>query len=234
MFKLPCLTHPWATSLVGLASLFALSGTTPVQANVFSAIPVASDRIIAVAAPDNDGLHQLLVIQQATDDQACWRESSPLAGTVSVDPLLAYVDFTDICGRSTDSNGYSVRLGGQDLGWRYSLQIVQQDGDLWLMGVPTGSRNAPKLAIGQVGGWQEGFVKVHLNPGWQMTQRTYLGEPLGHIYFTHDQPLTAFSASGAVHPAAKPNAPALSDGTQSRGTMQPSRASVVIPTAQLR
>ncbi len=225
MFKLPFLIHPWATSLVGLTSLFALSGTTPVQANVFSDIPIARDRIIAVAAPYNDGLHQLLVIQQVADDQACWRESTSLTGAVSVDPLLAYFDFTGICGRSTDSNGYSVRLGGQDLGWRYSLQIVKQDGDLWLMGVPTGNRNAPKLAIGHVGGWQEGFVKVHLNPGWQMTQRTYLGEPLGHIYFTHDQPLTAFSEPNSV------NAATMSNRTmESNGKVQPSRASFVIPT----
>jgi Protein of unknown function (DUF3747) len=231
MFKLPFLTRPWATSFVGLTSLCVLSGATPAQANVFSDIPIAGDRIIAVAAPYNEGLHQLLVIQQVADDKACWRESNPVAGPVSVDPLLAYFDFTGICGRSTDSNGYSVRLGGQDMGWRYSLQIVKQDGDLRLVGMPTGNRNAPKLDIGHVGGWQEGFVKVHLNPGWQMTQRTYLGEPLGHIYFTNDQPLTAFSAPSSVNAAvtAKP-----SGSVQSQGTAQPSRASVVIPTEQFR
>jgi hypothetical protein len=229
MFKLPFLTHSLVTAFVGLTSLFTLSSSAPAQANVFSDIPIDNDRIIAIAAPYNEGLHQLLVIQQVADDKSCWREANPLTGPVSVDPLLAYFDFTGICGRSTDSNGYSVRLGGQDLGWRYSLQMVKQDGDLWLMGVPTGNRNAPKLMIGHVGGWQEGFVKVHLNPGWKMTQRTYLGEPLGHIYFANDQPLTAFSETNSVTAAAKPN------GTvQSNGKMQPSRASVVIPTEQFR
>jgi Protein of unknown function (DUF3747) len=216
------------TPMLGLLALFTLSGDRPAQANVFSDAPVADDRIIAVAAPYNEGLHQLLVIQQVADDKACWRESNPANGPTNVDPLLAYFDFTGICGRSTDSNGYSVRLGGQDLGWRYSLQMVKQDGDLKLVGVPTGNRNAPKLDIGQVGGWQEGFVKIHLNPGWQMTQRTYLGEPLGHIYFTHNQPIAAFNASPDQHNAVNASAPQRAEVTQ------PSRASVVVPTTPFR
>jgi hypothetical protein len=212
------------TPLLGLVTLFTLSGSTPARASMFSDTPVPHDRIIAIAAPYNEGLHQLLVIQQVADDQACWRESNPSNGPIGVDPLLAYFDFTGICGRSTDSNGYSVRLGGQDLGWRYSLQIVKQDGDLRLMGMPTGNRQAAKLDIGRVGGWQEGFVKIQLNPGWRMTQRTYLGEPLGHIYFSHDQPIAAFNPSPNPANVVNAVAPITPNATQ------PSRASVVVPT----
>ncbi len=212
------------TPMLGLVTLFTLSGSTPARANVFSDAPVPDDRIIAIAAPYNEGLHQLLVIQQVADDKACWRESNPSNGPIGVDPLLAYFDFTGICGRSTDSNGYSVRLGGQDLGWRYSLQMVKQDGDLRLMGMPTGNRQAAKLDIGRVGGWQEGFVKIQLNPGWRMTQRTYLGEPLGHIYFSHDQPIAAFNPSSDADNVVNAVAPVTPN------VAQPSRASVVVPT----
>ncbi|MBE9033168.1 DUF3747 domain-containing protein [filamentous cyanobacterium LEGE 11480] len=181
---------PFLTPLIGFVSLLAMQ---PAQANVFSEIAVPQDRIIAVAAPYNEDLHQLLVIQQVEDDRPCWRASNNASGPVEVDPLLVDFDFTGICGRGTDSNGYSIRLGGRDLGWRYGLQVVKKDGDLRLLGVPTGHKNKPTLDIGSVGGWNAGFVKIRLNPGWRMAQRTYLGEPLGHIYFTNDQPLTAFS-----------------------------------------
>jgi N-acetylmuramoyl-L-alanine amidase len=228
MFKFPFLTRPFSTILVGGLSLFSLSSSTPAQANVFSETPVDDDRIIAIAAPYNDGLHQLLVIQQVATDKSCWRESSAAAGPVQVDPLLAYFDFTGICGRSTDSNGYSIRLGGQDLGWRYSLQTVKQDGDLLLVGVPTNNRNAPRLTIGHVGGWHEGFVKIHLNPGWQMSQRTYLGEPLGHIYFTNNQSLAALSQPNATANTAV--APKPYGIVEPPTSVQGDRASLIVPT----
>jgi hypothetical protein len=186
-----------------ITSVVALTGSSirPAQAGLFSDMAVPNDRIIAIAAPYNEGLHQLLVVQQLGREQPCWQELPAISngtianGTVAVEPLLGNFDFTGICGRSTDSNGYSIRLGNQDLGWRYSLQVEKQDDDLHLVGVATNNRKAPKLRIGQVGGWREGFVKIHLNPGWRMTQRTYLGEPLGHFYFTHDQSLAAFAAT---------------------------------------
>lgn len=181
--------YSFLTPLLAFASLVV---ALPARANIFNQQPVPDNRIVAVAAPYNEGLHQLLVIQQVNDDQRCWQESAVSAGPIKVDPLLAYFDFTGICGRSTDSNGYSIRLAGQDLDWRYGLQVVKQDNDLLLMGMPTGNKDSPKLAIGRVGGWDTGFVKIHLNPGWRMTQRTYQGEALGHVYFTHDQPLAAF------------------------------------------
>jgi Protein of unknown function (DUF3747) len=239
MFKFPFLTRPFSTLLVGGLSLFSLSSSAaPAQANVFSETPVDDDRIIAIAAPYNDGLHQLLVIQQVATDKSCWRESSAASGPVQVDPLLAYFDFTGICGRSTDSNGYSIRLGGQDLGWRYSLQTVKQDGDLLLVGMPTNNRNAPKLAIGHVGGWHEGFVKIHLNPGWQMSQRTYLGEPLGHIYFTNNQSLAALSQPQADTTLSQPQADTVNTAitpqpdrvVEPTSAAQDNRASLIVPT----
>jgi hypothetical protein len=180
--KLHILT-PWV-------ALFGLLAILPAQASTFGHREVASDRVVAVASPYGEGQHQLLVIQQLNASRQCWGEfgSSP----VQIEPLLVNFDFTGVCGRSIDSNGYSVRLGNQDMGWRYSLRIVKREGDMLLMGAPTGNKTAPELAIGRVGGMVDGFAKIQLNPGWRMTQRTYMGDNLGHIYFTHEQPLTAF------------------------------------------
>jgi N-acetylmuramoyl-L-alanine amidase len=167
----------------------------PAQANVFGSREIPSDRVIAVTSPYGENQHQLLVIQQLESDRQCWREIS--GSPTQVDPLLVNFDFTGICGRSIDSNGYSIRLANQDLGWRYGLRIVKRDGDMLLLGSPTGNKNAPELLIGRVGGSHDGFAKIQLNPGWRMTQRTYGGTTLGHVYFTHDQSLTAFTVPAA-------------------------------------
>ncbi|NJN49243.1 MAG: DUF3747 domain-containing protein [Alkalinema sp. RL_2_19] len=228
MIKFPFLTPLVSSSFLGFVSLLA---ALPAQASVFSEIAVRSDRVVAVAAPYNEGLHQLLVIQQVDNDRACWQESGSISGPVKIDPLLVNFDFTGICGRSTDSNGYSIRLGGRDMGWRYSLQVVKKDGDLQLVGMPTGNHTKPRLDIGRVGGWDAGFVKIQLNPGWRMSQRTYLGKPLGHIYFVNDQPLTAFSEPNLNEP------PSVNAGIDRANTLirQPygvvtDRASFVVPT----
>jgi hypothetical protein len=174
---------------------FLLSASTATASNIFSHNEISPDRVVAVAAPYGEGSHQLLVIQQVTNDRLCWNELGNQP--TRINPLLSDFDFTGICGRSLDSNGYSIRLANQDLDWRYSLRIVNRNGDLTLVGVSSTNRNAPELAIGHVGGSLDGFAKIQLNPGWRMTQRTYQGDPLGHIYFTNDQSLTALSAPPA-------------------------------------
>jgi N-acetylmuramoyl-L-alanine amidase len=194
-----------------VGSCVGLSGSS-VQAGIFSHAEIAPDRIVAVASPYGEGMHQLLVIQQISDDRNCWREFGQ--GPIEVDPLLVNFDFTNICGRSLDSNGYSIRMNNQDLGWRYSLRITRRDGDLHLVGVPTGNNNAPELLIGRVGGTVEGFAKLQLMPGWRMTQRTYQGDRLGHIYFTHEQSLTAFQQQQDLLATGASNG-----GSNSRGVM---------------
>jgi Protein of unknown function (DUF3747) len=178
--------------LTPLAVLSSLLVVTPAYASAFGQLEIPTDRVVAVAAPYGENQHQLLVIQQLDAYRQCWSESSTTP--TKIDPLLVNFDFTGICGRSIDSNGYSIRLANQDLGWRYSLRMVQQNGDMFLVGTPTGNKKAPELLIGRVGGTIDGFAKIQLSPGWRMTQRSYFGEPLGHIYFTHEQPLSAFAA----------------------------------------
>jgi N-acetylmuramoyl-L-alanine amidase len=166
-----------------------------------------------VASPYGEGQHQLLVIQQLDAYQRCWSEYGTTP--TKIDPLLVNFDFTGICGRSIDSNGYSVRLAGQDLGWRYSLSVTKRDGKMLLVAAPTGNKNAPELMIGTVNGVDEGFTKINLNTGWRMTQRTYSDQALGHIYFTNDQPLTAFAPTIApIATAAKSRASFVINSTE--------------------
>ncbi len=159
----------------------------------FSQQDIDSNKVIAVAAPYGEGEHQLLVVQQLTEEKPCWSTSGTDVKTF--DPLLLSFDFTGICGRSTDSNGYSIRLAGQDIGWRYSLQVAKRDGETRLIGRPTSSKKTPELTIARIKGTPEGFSKFEMEPGWRITKRTFNGQVLGHFYFTHEQSLATLTNS---------------------------------------
>jgi N-acetylmuramoyl-L-alanine amidase len=183
--------------ILSLLSLAAGSSglATPAGAAVrFEQQEVEQSRMIAIAAPIGSGQsHQLLILEQVNNSRPCWRER---AGSLTlVEPLLLEFDFTNICNRSTDSNGYSVRVAGEDLGWRYALRVVKQDGNLMLLAVPTIDRTTPPIQIGRVNGITSGFAKFSLNSGWRFTRRVYNGQPIGHIYLTHDQSLTNLIAA---------------------------------------
>ena len=49
-----------------------------------------------------------------------------------MDPSLNRFNFTGICRRYLDSNGSSLRSGGEDLGSRVRLRLRQQGRDLRL------------------------------------------------------------------------------------------------------
>ncbi|HEY9648310.1 MAG TPA: DUF3747 domain-containing protein [Chroococcidiopsis sp.] len=132
--------------------------------------------------------HQLLILEQVSNARPCWQISQSSIPTV-VEPLLLNFDFTGICSRSLDSNGYSVRVGGQDLAEDYSLRIVRRDNDLVLVAAGRGI-NAPQFPIGHTYGVPNGSVAIYLDPGWRLTRRVYNGRATGHIYLTNDQPLS--------------------------------------------
>lgn len=180
--------------------------TPPAMATLFAQQEVDQNRVVAVAAPVGNGsAHQLLILEQINNSRQCWNESG--SSPTVVDPLLLNFDFTGICGRSTDSNGYSVRVGGEDLGWRYSLRVVRTPNDLKLMAVSTSNRNAPAIEIGKTNGITNNFAKFELNPGWRLTKRVYNGQPIGHIYLTNNQNLETLIAAAAPVPATPAPAP---------------------------
>lgn len=183
------------TATAAIASIFIPMTIARAQENfdqqpkarqqIFGQAEVPQEDFIAVAAPYGEGHHQLLILEQKTDERACWSEigSEP----VVVEPLLLNFDFTGICGRSTDSNGYSIRVDGQDYGLDYMLAIVEEDNELLLVGKHRVNPDAEDIVIGRTHGIGEGFLKIHLDPGWRFTQRTYNEKKLGHIYLTHEE-----------------------------------------------
>ncbi|KPQ38748.1 MAG: Protein of unknown function (DUF3747) [Phormidium sp. OSCR] len=148
---------------------------------------IDANQVIAIAAPvGRTNGYQLLVVEQLSNQRPCWQEQG--SNPTRVEPLLLNFDFTGICGRGTDSNGYSIRAGEQDLGVQYNLQVIERGGELVLVGVPIGrDRNLPRLEIGRTRGMAEGeFSRIYLDSGWRFTRRSYQGRTLGHIYLTHD------------------------------------------------
>lgn len=193
------------------AALGHLAISPAAMANQFGQQEISSNRAIAVAAPVNNGsAHQLLILEQVSSSRSCWQEQA--GNPTIVDPLLLNFDFSGICGRSTDSNGYSVRLGGEDMNWRYSLRVVRQNNDIVLYAAPASDRTLPTLEIGRVGGATDDFAKIRLNPGWRLTKRTYNGSTLGHFYLTNDQTLAQLRASSTIA-AAPPSSTGSSTNT---------------------
>lgn len=183
-------TRVAAASTLALSTFGATFVPQPAEAALFGERTVRQQDFVAVAAPIGDtGRHQLLVLEQQASNRACWGEQG--STPTIVDPLLLNFDFTGVCGRYTDSNGYSIRTGGQDLGIQYSLRVVRQGDDIVLMGVPFRPNQTP-IEIGRTA-YTNDFARIELNPGWEFSKRTYQGRTLGHVYLSNDLSLAALA-----------------------------------------
>ncbi|MGJ3249883.1 MAG: DUF3747 domain-containing protein [Elainellaceae cyanobacterium] len=171
--------------IMAIASLGSLVSAPSLAVN-FGQQDVNQSRFVAIASPVGASSHQLLILEQISDTRPCWREIGD--NPTLIEPLLLNFDFTGICGRSTDSNGYSIRIAGDDLGLDYSLRIVNRDGNLVLLGAPF-NRQGQSFEIGRADGVASDYVKITLNPEWRFTKRTYNGRTLGHVYLTRATPL---------------------------------------------
>lgn len=170
---------------VASASIVGMSGLIPSPAqaqSMFDETNVDQGRVVAMAIPHGFGGYKLLVLEQQKDTRKCWAEqgNSP----VIIDPLLLNFNFTGICGRATDSNGYSIRVNGQDLALSHSLSLQSMGDQVYLVGVSR--QSGEKLVIGRTNGLASGMLKVFLEPGWKFTKRTYQGKVLGHFYLSNN------------------------------------------------
>ena len=104
----------------------------------------------------------------------------------AVDPLLSGFDFSGICNRYIDGNGYSLRIGGNDLGTRYRLTVTNTGSDMELRASPTRDRSQPTYLIATTGGAGRGFLQLNFQPGWTLKRRAYGEKKLGHIYVYRD------------------------------------------------
>ena len=174
-------------------ALGVLAAFSPAIATIFGEKEVDQSKFIAIAAPFGEGSHKLLVLEQISDTRACWDEFG--TAPTQVDPLLVNFDFTGICGRSTDSNGYSIRVDGEDLALDYSLRVVDKEGDLVLVGAPN-EPGFPELEIGRANGMTDDFAKINLNEGWQFAKRTFNDTTLGHVYFSYNSEIPGVGQPG--------------------------------------
>lgn len=174
-----------ATLLIGLTAPLA-----PALAQNYEEQEVNESEYIAVAAPFGGNKYNLLIVRQIPGKAQCWSESG--SNPVVVEPLLLKMaDFTGICDRKTDSNGYAIRIDGEDYGKEYLLSVVERNGDLLLVGTPSLGSTQKEIVVGKTNGVKAGaYLKINLEPGWQFTRRTYQGKVLGLVYLSGDS--TAF------------------------------------------
>ena len=175
-------------------------------------------KFLVVAAPiGSSSRSQLNIYDQVNGRRPCFgvAEGRPAA----VNPLLSTFDFSGICGRYIDANGYSVRVGDTDLATVYRLSVVNQTNDILLMALPTRPGAGPEMVVGRTLGSGTGFLKLELEPGWRLARRTFRGRSLGHVYLYRDSwPVT--SQSPASSPVAQPAGamPAAAPAPTSRST----------------
>lgn len=224
--------YPLITAALLTVGGLAAAPIPPAQAALFGQQPIAEQQAVVILRPLGINRYDVLVIEEKQiGSQRCWRDR----GDGTVEPLLLNFDFTGICDRATDSNGYSLRMGGEDLGLRYRLEVRTQESQALLVAVPFDGRS-PTIPLGTTRSLARDFLKVDLLPNWKLARRTYEGQPLGHYYFFADQTLAAYSASNpnlvAIAPQRTPSAalrPVTPSPLPSGGDQQP----IPIPVVRL-
>jgi hypothetical protein len=174
-------------ALLPLASTLALAAPQPgLSKTLFDAIELDQSRFVVVSAPIGDGSRsQLNIYEQRSDARPCFdvQGSSP----AMVDPLLSGFDFTGICSRYIDGNGYSLRIGESDLGTVYRLSVLQEDGDTKLVALPTKADAGPEMVVARSGGIANGFLLLVPESGWKLMRRQFAGRALGHLYVYREE-----------------------------------------------
>ena len=182
----------------GLAFAATSAQVALAQGSLFTAVPVELSNVVLVSAPIGQGERsQLNIYEQRSNKRPCFAVSGSTPAVV--DPLLSTFDFTGICNRYIDGNGYSLRIGGDDLGTRYRLSVVNTGRDIELLATPTKNPSQPTMLVARAGGAASGFVQLKLEPGWTLKRRAYGKKSLGHLYVYRDSAPVAGSS-----PASEP------------------------------
>lgn len=184
------------SAVISLAAISFIPSKT-VQASSFEEQQLNQDRFVVVAAPYRHG-YNLLVIEQIPGQKKCWSEMGH--SPTIIKPLFLDFDFTNACKRSADSNSYSIRLNDRDYGMDYLTDIVEQDGELHLIGVPRDS-NQPQFHIGRTYGLNSGSLKIVLDPEWRLTKRLHENKTTDHLYLSKNLAESEKLVSHAVEPA---------------------------------
>ncbi len=188
-------------ALAGLAlagaGLPMLQPRLVMAAGLFQSADVDAERFAVLARPVGDNDWTLLVLEQLTPQPACWQARPDGL----VDPTLNRFDYTGICNRYLDSNGYSLRVADQDLGTAYRLRVQQVGSRLELQAISPGT--SAILVVGRADiplRDRDGFVALRLEQGWDLKRRTYGERALSHLYFASPTPLNQLIASAGGAP----------------------------------
>lgn len=172
------------STLVATGWAVALGGApvAPVAAgSLFQIADLNQQNFVLVSAPIGDGTRaQLNIYEQLNNRRPCFEMQG--SQPAQVNPLLSTFDFTGICGRFLDANGYSLRVGGTDLAPTYRLSVIRRADDNVLLAVPTSPGAGPEMVVARTQGAGQGFLQLMLEPGWELKRRAYNGRNLGHVY----------------------------------------------------
>jgi len=224
--RLPGPRNP-ALVLAASAAVLGVGATAPSLASaLFQAVDLSQESFVLVAAPIGDGTRaQLNIYEQVKPTRPCFTVASVPPGTpAQVEPLLGSFDFTGICSRFIDANGYSVRVGGDDLAVSYRLTVLRQSGDNVLLAVPTKAGAGPEMVVARTQGPGTGFLQLVFEPGWQLKRRAFGGRNLGHVYIYREgwpDSLAQPPLPAQPDPSAQPQQPVQSPG---QGPVQPAQA----------
>jgi hypothetical protein len=182
-------------ALTGLALAIATipSSLPPMvrAANVFDSQRLEASRFAVLAQPVADDDWTLVVLEQLAAEPRCWESREDGL----VDPSLPRVDAKGICARYLDSNGYSLRMGGDDLGASHRLTVRQVGDEVQLQVFSPEQDTLLVLGRGKARGRdRSGFVPLQLEAGWELRRRVYDSQALNHVYISHEQSVDAFVA----------------------------------------
>ena len=126
----------------GLALAATSAPVALAQGSLFTAVPVELSKFVLVSAPIGQGERsQLNIYEQRTTKRPCFAVAA--GSPARVDPFLSSFDFTGVCTRYIAGNGYSLRIGGDALGPRYRLSVVNTGRDIELLAPPPKNPSRP-------------------------------------------------------------------------------------------
>jgi len=194
-------------ALATLALVAALAPTPALLPQVgaeglFSSAPVEPASFAVLARPVAADDWTLVVLEQLQARPFCW---TPRPDGL-VDPTLNRFNFTGICGRFIDSNGFSLRIQDADLGHAYRLRLEQKGSQVQLLAASPSQAAELLVARGTVPRRDRDlFVALQLEPGWSLRRRVFGDRSLSHIYFSNADSLdNLIAAASGRSPEAQP------------------------------
>ena len=176
------LSLPITLATMTTISMSAIA-SLPANATEFDEFAVDQSQFVAVAVPYNYRRYRLAIIEQVPGQKSCWSESG--SNPTTVDLKLLNFDHTNDCLKAVDTNGYSLRIDGTDDKVAYTLNLVENNGQLELI-ADHKDPSQQNLVIGRTNGLVESPMKIELDPNWQFTKRLYQGSAIQHIYMSNN------------------------------------------------